>query len=337
MEDGKNSLLVTRIGGESCQVLADEESLYIVRLGVSYDPASCHRAIRDLSGFRPGPGMRRIPKEDIRIVHLIRSAAATELCLSTAEEELTWHMDEALPDEAVERFFGGLCTVIEGEDAAGERGEGEELPPVPGGELLRDAVLTALSLLLPVLWWFNQSVLLFWLNLSVFPLAALLLARGSTASSRRLSASHLPWLLPGLALLLMNIRVRLADPVQLILPVCSLAAAVTLFYMALSRKKRKDRVAAILILCLLTYAPGAAIGLNSLSGRVLLETPVMPTLIRRGEMEIAVAGEVRRYAIRPDIARQLTLGESCRLLHLRGALGIEYETIVPMDGGPGML
>ena len=75
---------------------------------------------------------------------------------------------------------------------------------------MASVLLGCLALLLPTLWWIRQSRLLFWMNMAVFPVGALAMAR-STGRLGRPGVSKLLWLVPGTALLLANARVNLAD------------------------------------------------------------------------------------------------------------------------------
>lgn len=333
----KNSLLVTRIGGLLCQILSDGEALYVVSLGSIRDPGALHRALADVSCVQSGPGAERIPFDEIDIVHIRTGEGRTEISMNTTDGERTWRMNARIPAEAVRSIFGGLNVYLEEfaeEDGCGLR-EGvempeEDIPPVPGGELLLDVGAGALAVLLPALWWIRQSPLLGWANLLFLPLSLLLLARCEGTRFGRFSLPRALWLLPGAALTLMNVRLNLPEPTQILLPSVGIALLAALLYTLMCGAKRRLRKAAVvLILCLLTYAPGAALSVNALGGDSLRISRVTPRFVRSDWIEAPLNGRQQRFYVHPDVCRRLSVNLPCELRLRRGLLGIEYWTVEP--------
>ena len=333
----KNSLLVNQIGGLLVQILADEDALYAIWLGSVRDADALSRALPDASAFSPSERARRIPRSEIGMAHIVRDDSRTEISLSTADDEFTWHMNVRLPDEAVERFFGGMplvCEEIEqpAEGAEEADAEGQALPPVRADELLIDVGVSALAMLTATLWWVRPSELLFGLTLLFFPACAALLARCAGSRNGRFSPTRLLWLLPGMALTLVNVRLNLPDPMQIILPAACIALLMAAVYGLLSGSGRSARrIAIVLVACLLTYAPGAALSVNALSGEWLRMSRVTPRMVRSDWIEAPLDGRMQRFYVRPDVCRSLSVNEPCELQLHRGCMGIEYWMVVPQE------
>lgn len=345
MTDEKNSLLVNRVGGQLYQILADENALYAVHLGSMTSGASLRKSISDVSEYRPGPGNERIPRDEIEIVHIRRGSDQSEISMNTADGERTWRMNIRIPDEAVRMIFGGLSLICEEMDDGGETMppdgliEGDtaaidamDIPPIPGAEWILEAFAGALAVLLPSMLWLRQSGALFWLNLAYLPLMAVLMARCEGTRFARFSMKRLLMLLPGIGLTLMNVRLNLPDPAQIMMPSVMIALATALIYWILAGEKRSLRkAAAVLILVMLTYAPGAALTLNSLDGKTLRTSRVTPRLVRTDWIEAPLDGRQQRFYVHPDVCRKLSVNEPCELQLRSGAMGIEYWTAVPRD------
>lgn len=337
----RESLLVNRVGGMLYQILSDEEALIVVPLGHRRDGRVMRRTIDGTSQFDPTKGMQRILRTDVALLRLSRGWDRTELCLSTVQgAEYTWHMSERLPDEGVYAIFHGLnlmCSELDSLPENGEEPEGsldgwteaspeaEEAPRSHGGELLLETLMASLGVLLPALWWINHSELLFWLNLAFLPAGLVLLARQG-----RLGLTKALWLLPGAALALDCALVNLADPRQVILPTIAIAAALTLMYALLCGRRRKGwRTAAVFLLCLTTYAPGAAMGINSFGAEPLRTMRVNPSRVQYESVEIRLEGETMRLHVPPEVTRRLSVVTRCTLQYCRGSLGIEYWVVSP--------
>ena len=196
---------------------------------------------------------------------------------------------------------------------------------------MASVLLGCLALLLPTLWWIRQSRLLFWMNMAVFPVGALAMAR-STGRLGRPGVSKLLWLVPGTALLLANARVNLADWRQVILPAVGVSVAMALFCALLCRRQRRVRIAAfVLAACLVGYAPGAVMSLNAFDTEVLRTAFVQPLRISPGWIEVSIDDGVRRLYADPAVCETLSLAEPCRVQLCRGAMGVEYWQVLPED------
>ena len=158
---------------------------------------------------------------------------------------------------------------------------------------MASVLLGCLALLLPTLWWIRQSRLLFWMNMAVFPVGALAMAR-STGRLGRPGVSKLLWLVPGTALLLANARVNLADWRQVILPTVGVSVAMAVLCALLSRGRRVRIAAFVLAACLVGYAPGAVMSLNAFDTKVLQTAFVQPLRISPGWIEVSMDDVVRR-------------------------------------------
>ena len=224
------------------------------------------------------------------------------------------------PEEAFDaRPEGGFTP-----DARDEASEG-------AAGFMASVLLGCLALLLPTLWWIRQSRLLFWMNMAVFPVGALAMAR-STGRLGRPGVSKLLWLVPGTALLLANARVNLADWRQVILPAVGVSVAMALFCALLSRRRRRVRIAAfVLAACLVGYAPGAVMSLNAFDTEVLQTAFVQPLRISPGWIEVSIDDGVRRLYADPAVCETLSLAEPCRVQLCRGAMGVEYWQVLPED------
>ena len=224
------------------------------------------------------------------------------------------------PEEAFDaRPEGGFTP-----DARDEASEG-------AAGFMASVLLGCLALLLPTLWWIRQSRLLFWMNMAVFPVGALAMAR-STGRLGRPSVSKLLWLVPGTALLLANARVNLADWRQVILPAVGVSVAMALFCALLCRRRRRVRIAAfVLAACLVGYAPGAVMSLNAFDTEVLRTAFVQPLRISPGWIEVSMDDAVRRLYADPAVCETLSLAEPCRVQLCRGAMGVEYWQVLPED------
>ena len=224
------------------------------------------------------------------------------------------------PEEAFDaRPEGGFTP-----DARDEASEG-------AAGFMASVLLGCLALLLPTLWWIRQSRLLFWMNMAVFPVGALAMAR-STGRLGRPGVSKLLWLVPGTALLLANARVNLADWRQVILPAVGVSVAMALFCALLSRRRRRVRIAAfVLAASLVGYAPGAVMSLNAFDTEVLQTAFVQPLRISPGWIEVSIDDAVRRLYADPTVCETLSLAEPCRVQLCRGAMGVEYWRVLPED------
>ena len=224
------------------------------------------------------------------------------------------------PEEAFDaRPEGGFTP-----DARDEASEG-------AAGFMASVLLGCLALLLPTLWWIRQSRLLFWMNMAVFPVGALAMAR-STGRLGRPGVSKLLWLVPGMALLLANARVNLADWRQVILPAVGVSVAMALFCALLCRRRWRVRIAAfVLAACLVGYAPGAVMSLNAFDTEVLQTAFVQPLRISPGWIEVSIDDGVRRLYADPAVCETLSLAEPCRVQLCRGAMGVEYWQVLPED------
>lgn len=224
------------------------------------------------------------------------------------------------PEEAFDaRPEGGFTP-----DARDEASEG-------AAGFMASVLLGCLALLLPTLWWIRQSRLLFWMNMAVFPVGALAMAR-STGRLGRPGVSKLLWLVPGTALLLANARVNLADWRQVILPAVGVSVAMALFCALLCRRRWRVRIAAfVLAACLVGYAPGAVMSLNAFDTEVLQTAFVQPLRISPGWIEVSIDDGVRRLYADPAVCETLSLAEPCRVQLCRGAMGVEYWQVLPED------
>ncbi len=223
------------------------------------------------------------------------------------------------PEEAFDaRPEGGFTP-----DARDEASEG-------AAGFMASVLLGCLALLLPTLWWIRQSRLLFWMNMAVFPVGALAMAR-STGRLGRPSVSKLLWLVPGTALLLANARVNLADWRQVILPAVGVSVAMALFCTLLCRRRRVRIAAFVLAACLVGYAPGAVMSLNAFDTEVLQTAFVQPLRISPGWIEVSIDDGVRRLYADPTVCETLSLAEPCRVQLCRGAMGVEYWRVLPED------
>lgn len=332
MTNEKNSLLAYRAGGAMEQILADDAAIYVVRLGNVRDAGALFRSIRDVSMFRSGPNSERIPKEEIEAVHIRRGGSQTEISMNTADDERTWRMNIRIPDEAVRMIFGGLNLLCEEMDEPMEIPD--DMPPVPGGELLLDVFAGALAVLLPVMWWIRAGALLTWANLLFLPMFLALLGWGAGRRWGRFKSIRAIWLLPGVGLTLMNVRVNLPNPGQIVLPALGIALMLALLYAMMCGGKRNWRkIAAVLALVLLTYAPGAALSMNALEGERLRSVRVTPRMVRSDWIEAPLDGRLQRFHVHPYICRNLSVNTACELQLHRGVFGIEYWTAVPQDWG----
>lgn len=223
------------------------------------------------------------------------------------------------PEEAFDaRPEGGFTP-----DARDEASEG-------AAGFMASVLLGCLALLLPTLWWIRQSRLLFWMNMAVFPVGALAMAR-STGRLGRPGVSKLLWLVPGTALLLANARVNLADWRQVILPAVGVSVAMALFCALLSRRRRVRIAAFVLAACLVGYAPGAVMSLNAFDTEVVRTAFVQPLRISPGWIEVSMDDAVRRFYADPAVCETLSLAEPCRVQLCRGAMGVEYWQVLPED------
>lgn len=223
------------------------------------------------------------------------------------------------PEEAFDaRPEGGFTP-----DARDEASEG-------AAGFMASVLLGCLALLLPTLWWIRQSRLLFWMNMAVFPVGALAMAR-STGRLGRPGVSKLLWLVPGTALLLANARVNLADWRQVILPAVGVSVAMALFCALLCRRRRVRIAAFVLAACLVGYAPGAVMSLNAFDTEVVRTAFVQPLRISPGWIEVSMDDGVRRLYADPTVCETLSLAEPCRVQLCRGAMGVEYWRVLPED------
>lgn len=224
------------------------------------------------------------------------------------------------PEEAFDaRPEGGFTP-----DARDEASEG-------AAGFMASVLLGCLALLLPTLWWIRQSRLLFWMNMAVFPVGALAMAR-STGRLGRPGVSKLLWLVPGTALLLANARVNLADWRQVILPAVGVSVAMALLCALLSRRRRRVRIAAfVLAACLVGYAPGAVMSLNAFDTEVVRTAFAQPLRISPGWIEVSMDDAVLRLYADPTVCETLSLAEPCRVQLCRGAMGVEYWQVLPED------
>ena len=102
------ALIAQRRGGLLCQILADDDNLYVLELGNRWDVGARRRAVDPLR-FAPVPGMRRLPKAAVRWLCVRRGAGETEFWLCTASgAEYGWWMSEHLPDAAILALFSGI-------------------------------------------------------------------------------------------------------------------------------------------------------------------------------------------------------------------------------------
>lgn len=345
MTEEKNSLLVNSAGGKLYQILTDERALYAVYLGSMQSGQSLRRGIEDASRFTYRLGDERIPKDDIELVHITRGSDQTEISMNTADGERTWRMNIRIPDEAVRMIFGGLALICDEMDEDGgallsdgltesEKAafDAMNIPPVPGGEWILEAFSGAMAVLLPALLWMRQSGVLFWLNLAYLPLTIALMARCEGTRFARFRVKRLPMLLPGIGLTLMNVRLNLPEPSQIMLPSALIALLSALVYWALAGERRSlQKTAVVLALAMLTYGPGAALTLNSLDSVTLRTSRVTPRLVRTDWIEAPLDGRQQRFYVHPEICRRLSVNEPCELQLRRGAMGIEYWTAVPRD------
>jgi len=326
----KNSLLAYRAGGAADQILADDAAIYVVQLGNARDGGALHRAIRDVSAFRPGPNAERIAKADVEIVHIRLGSDQTQISMNTADGERTWRMNVRLPDEAVRMIFGGLNLICEEMDEPADY-DGD-LPPIPGGELLLEAFLGAAAVMLPLMWWIRAGAFLMWANLLFLPVMLISMACRAGRRWGRFSLARGLWLLPGVGLTLLNVRVNLPQPVQLILPAAGIALLLALIYALLSGERRSWRKAAVVLtLCLLTYAPGAAMSVNALGGESLRAIRVTPRIVRSDHIEAPLDGRLQRFYVHPTVCRKMSVNASCELRLHRGLMGIEYWTAAAQD------
>lgn len=341
MTGEKNSLLVSRIDGQMYQMLADEKNLYLVWLG-SVRRGLVRRGLNDAGEFVHGPRAERISKAEIEIVHIRAGESQTQISMNTADGERTWYMNICIPEEAVRAIFGGLNLFLEGipgTDAGLSEGlaEGDEaafekmdIPPIPSGELLLNIAVGTLAVLFSVLWWTKQSALMAWANLLFFPLTMVLLARCEGTRYGRFGLSRLLWTLPGIALTLMNVRLNLPEPGQILLPAACIAVLIALIYTLLCRGRRRIRkIAAVLVICLLTYAPGAALSVNMLGGERIRMSRVTPRIVRSDWVEAPLDGRQQRFYVHPEVCRKLSVNAPCELQLHKGLLGIEYWTVAP--------
>lgn len=356
----ENSLLVHRIGGSMFQVLSDETALYVVYLGDVRGRASLYRALVDPAQFRPGPGMERIEKAQVEALSVLLGVAQTEINLRMRTgEERSWHVNCCVPEEGLRSIFDGVemeIGLLPNERALVELDPGElpeglydtlrirqelmnlegaadnadAMRQKSGGEVLIDVGMSALSVLFPALWWLHQSVLLFFCNLLMLPLGLTLLAREEHGG--RFSPVRILMLLPGVAMMLMNLRVNLTQPSQILLPSAVIAGLLTLGYAILCGERRKWRkVAAVLAVCLLTYAPGAAVSLNSLKSETQQVVMADPALIRPQWADVWLDGRLQRFYARPEVTRTLSSAARCELRRCCGLLGVEYWVLMPAD------
>lgn len=223
------------------------------------------------------------------------------------------------PEEAFDARPEGGFTL----DARDEASEG-------AAGFMASVLLGCLALLLPTLWWIRQSRLLFWMNMAVFPVGALAMAR-STGRLGRPGVSKLLWLVPGTALLLANARVNLADWRQVILPTVGVSVAMAVLCALLSRGRRVRIAAFVLAACLVGYAPGAVMSLNAFDTKVLQTAFVQPLRISPGWIEVSMDDVVRRLYADPAVCETLSLVEPCRVQLCRGAMGVEYWRVLPED------
>ena len=223
------------------------------------------------------------------------------------------------PEEAFDAHPEGGFTL----DARDEASEG-------AAGFMASVLLGCLALLLPTLWWIRQSRLLFWMNMAVFPVGALAMAR-STGRLGRPGVSKLLWLVPGTALLLANARVNLADWRQVILPAVGVSVAMAVLCALLSRGRRVRIAAFVLAACLVGYAPGAVMSLNAFDTKVLQTAFVQPLRISPGWIEVSMDDVVRRLYADPAVCETLSLVEPCRVQLCRGAMGVEYWRVLPED------
>ena len=223
------------------------------------------------------------------------------------------------PEEAFDAHPEGGFTL----DARDEASEG-------AAGFMASVLLGCLALLLPTLWWIRQSRLLFWMNMAVFPVGALAMAR-STGRLGRSGVSKLLWLVPGTALLLANARVNLADWRQVILPTVGVSVAMAVLCALLSRGRRVRIAAFVLAACLVGYAPGAVMSLNAFDTKVLQTAFVQPLRISPGWIEVSMDDVVRRLYADPAVCETLSLVEPCRVQLCRGAMGVEYWRVLPED------
>lgn len=341
----KNSLLVNRVGGQLYQILADEEALYVVHLGSMRSGRSLRQGLNDAAEFKPLPGNERIPRNEIELVHIRRGGDQTEISMNTAGGERTWRMNIRIPDEAVRMIFGSLallCEEMDGDDvqtlpeglteAEEAAFDAMDIPPVPGGELILEVFTGSMAVLLPSLLWARQSSAILWMNLLYLPLALVLLAHCEGTRFARFGMKRLLLMLPGVALTLMNVRLNLPNPGQVLLPSALIALLLTLGYVAVTGEKRSLRkTAVVLVLVLLTYAPGAALSMNTLGGETLRTSRVTPRLVRTDWIEVPLDGRQQRLYVHPEICRRLSVNEPCALQLRRGWLGIEYWTAAPRE------
>ena len=325
--EAKNSLLTDRVDGQEYQILSDERAVYALRLGPSGSLFTRMRAIDDLSGWRDDPGSRRFERDRIELVHIIRSEQRSEITLKYDPEEITWRMSVRIPDEAIGQIFGGLNVVVDEESEAIE----PKLPPVRGSELMGRLILTTLAVFCAAMWWARPNAAGLLLSLLVTPACAAYLGWSARRRDGRLHPWMLLWTAPGLALSLLHARVNFLDLRQLIGPCLTVALALAALYLLAARSRARPVVAVVVALtCLITCAPGTCMALNGLSARVLAEEQAVPVVIREEMVEVRANGTLLNVAARPEVTRQLSRGLPCRLVTLKGLLGIEYRTIEPV-------
>lgn len=355
------SLLVHRIGGRMFQVLADEAALYVVYLGNMRSRAALQRAVVNPSEFVPGEGVEYLSKANADYVRILAGMSQTEISLHMLDgSEIVWHMNCCVPPEGLKRIFEGIrmhidplpeareLVEVDPEDLPDGLYDGlrirqelfgmpseefendEDLPPAPGTEVLIDWGIGALSVLFTALWWLNQSKLVFALNLLLLPAALAFSGVKQGTRQGRFTPGKLLWLLPGAGLMLINVRINVVSPQAIALPAVAIAMLLTLMYALLSGSRRSWRkIAVVLILCLLTYAPGAALSLNTLKTEEIRIARVDPMLIRPGWVDVRLDGAVRRMYASPQVTRTLSSAGWCELRLCRGVMGIEYWMVMP--------
>ena len=355
------SLLVHRIGGRMFQVLADEGALYVVYLGDMRSRAALRRSVVDPVEFVAGRGVERIRKADADYVRVLLGLSLTEISLHMLDgTEFVWHMNCWVPEEEVRRLFSGIrlhlgalpeereLVDVDPEDApegfydgmrirreffgtpAEESENDDDVPPAPGLEVLIEWGTGALSVLFTALWWLNQSVLVFALNLLLLPAAIVLLGLKQGERLGRFTPGKLFWLLPGLGMRLLNVRINVVDKAAILLPAAVIAVILALLYAVLCGKRLSWRkVVGVLVLCLLTYGPGAALSLNTLRTEEIRIARVDPVLIRPNWVDVRLDGVVRRMHAPPQVTGTLSSAGWCELRMYRGMMGIEYWTVIP--------
>lgn len=345
----KMSMLVSRVDGAMVKVYAESGALcWAVRnrgpkndapdfLTLRHpDPPSMPtpEELAEMDDLKEdGWNVTRVPFEDVRSVHILRTPLRTCITLLWGEDEETvWHMNEPLPDEAIAGIFGPLSPFIQDEAEALESEEDEELPDdepmfVQARSLGEDSILTAAAVILFVLALLNPGK--GWMvALPAFEVCAgVRLAqrvRGGQAAFRWM---RLAWMLPGAALWREVRGMNLIQPVMLILPAMLFALLLTVVYMLLCGENRTARrTAMVLAGCLILCFPVAG-RINGLGGEVAETQVVAPSLVREHRIEAWLDGQNRTLYL--DGEGPSARG-SCEVQRVHGLLGADYYRVNPI-------